>query len=78
MRALRRRSSKREPPDWLLHLVQTETFVHHDRFDGGPEVSRGAHQISVDYGIVWQSERLGVANPPLLWRVRSDSVSKAI
>jgi hypothetical protein len=47
---------------WLLRFVQTETVAHHDRFDGGPEVSRGAHQLSVDYRIVWQSERLGVAN----------------
>jgi hypothetical protein len=52
----------------LSPLVLIETVIHHDRFDGGPDVPRGARQISVDYRIVWRSERLGVANSTS-WRL---------
>ena len=63
-----KRGSRRRPPRPVPPCVQTETVVHHDRFDGGPDVSRGARRISVDYRIVWQSERPGVANSTS-WRL---------
>jgi len=61
---------------WRSLIVPTETVVQHDRFVGGPEVSRGARRMSVDYRIVWQSERVGVANSTS-WRLVYRSATTA-